>query len=154
MSQIVNKLGVSHLLDYGCGANVNLAKNLKAGHKVTYQAYDPGVPRYAKEPLPAELVCCIDVLEHIEPELLENVLDHLCRLSEALVFLSIDTGPAVKVLQDGRNAHLIQQPISWWLPKIWDRWDLQTVQQASETGFYVVASAKPRLEAQDGTAIV
>jgi len=154
VSQIVNKLGVSHLLDYGCGANVNLAKNLKVGHKVTYQAYDPGVPRYAKDPLPAELVCCIDVLEHIEPELLDNVLDHLCSLSEALVFLSIDTGPAVKVLQDGRNAHLIQEPISWWLPKIWQRWDLQTVQQSTETGFYVVATAKPRIEGVDGSAIV
>ena len=27
-------------------------------------------------------------------------------------------GPAGKVLSDGRNAHLIQQPSSWWLEKL------------------------------------
>ena len=154
VSQIVNRMGISHLLDYGCGANFNLAKHLKADHKLKYQAYDPAVPRFAKDPVPAEMVCCIDVLEHIEPELLDNVLDHLAALSEGIVFLSVDTGPAVKTLSDGRNAHLIQEPMSWWLPKFWDRWDIQTVQMTTEHCFYVVAHAKLRLEFKDGTAIV
>lgn len=100
------------------------------------------------------MVACIDVLEHIEPDCLDNVLDHLCALTEGILFCSIDTGPAVKVLSDGRNAHLTQQPIEWWLPKIWERWDIQTVQRTTEHGFYVLAYAKPRLEDIEGKAIV
>lgn len=149
VSSIVNRMQVSHLLDYGCG-QCNLAKHLKADHKVTYQAYDPCVPRFAKDPLPAQMVACIDVLEHIEPAYLDNVLDHLCRLTQAVAFLSIDTGPALKTLSDGRNAHLTQQPLPWWLPKIWARWELQTVQQATEHSFFVIAIAKLRLEAVNG----
>jgi hypothetical protein len=131
----------------------NLAKNLKADHKLQYQAYDPGVPRFSKDPVPAQMVACIDVLEHIEPEYLDTVLDHLRSLAEGVVFLSIDTGPAQKVLSDGRNAHLIQQPMSWWLPKIFERWEVQTVQLASESGFFVVGTAMVRLEAKDGTLL-
>ena len=153
VTAIINRMQITHLLDYGCGAKCNLAKNLKADHKVTYQAYDPGVPRFSKDPVPAQMVACIDVLEHIEPQYLDSVLDHLSALAEGVVFLSIDTGPAVKTLSDGRNAHLIQQPMMWWMPKIFDRWDIQTLQLAHEHGFFVVGTAKVRLEAKDGTLL-
>lgn len=147
-------MGVSHLLDYGCGAQTNLARHLKADHKLTYQAYDPGVPRFSRAPIPAQMVACIDVLEHIEPDCLDNVLDDIVRLTEVIAFLSIDTGPATKTLTDGRNAHLIQQPLSWWLPKLCDRWDLQTLQATSEHSFMVVGLAKTRLESPEGAALL
>lgn len=153
VTAIIERMQITHLLDYGCGAKCNLAKNLKLKTKLTYQAYDPGVPRFAREPLPAQMVACIDVLEHIEPEYLDVVLDHLSTLAEGVVFLSIDTGPAKKFLSDGRNAHLIQQPMSWWMPKIFERWDVQTMQLASDSGFFVVGCAKVRLEAKDGTPL-
>ena len=100
------------------------------------------------------MVCCIDVLEHIEPDLLDNVLDHLCSLTEIVAFLTIHTGPAAKFLPDGRNAHINQQPMSYWLPKIWSRWDVQTVQVTGEHAFYVIAYQKPRLELPDGQKLV
>ena len=153
VSQVIERLEISHLLDYGCGSQCNLAKHLRAPHKVTYQAYDPAVERFSKAPVPAEMVACIDVLEHIEPECLENVLDDLKGLTEGVLFCSIDTGPAMKTLSDGRNAHLIQRPVSWWLPKLWERFELQTIQMTSDHGFYVIALAKPRLEAADGTKL-
>lgn len=154
ISQIIQKMEVTHLLDYGCGSETNLAKHLKVPHKVTYQAYDPAVPRFSKPPLPAQLVACIDVLEHIEPDYLKSVLNDLCRVTEAILFASIDTGPALKVLPDGRNAHLIQRPMSWWLPKLWQRWELQTVQASSEHSFFVVAFAKAHLENMEGCPLV
>lgn len=150
VSQIIERMEVSHLLDYGCGAQTNLAKHLKVNRKLTYQAYDPGVPRFSKAPVPAQMVACIDVLEHIEPELIENVLDDLKRLTEGIIFASVCTVPAFKTLSDGRNAHLIQQPMSWWLPKFWERFELQTVQVTSAEGFVVVALAKSQIEAPDG----
>lgn len=144
VSEVVDQLEINHLLDYGCGSMTNLIKHMKCKRKFTYQAYDPAVEKFAADPLPAEMVACIDVLEHIEPEFLENVLDHLETLTEAVGFFSVHTGPAVKTLTDGRNAHLIQQPMEWWLPKIWERFDIQQVQRVDK-GFFVIVQARPRL---------
>jgi hypothetical protein len=154
VSEIINRMGITHVLDYGCGANVSLAKNLRVKHKLTYQAYDPGVPRFCKEPMPAQMVCCIDVLEHVEPEHLEGVLDDLARLCEGIAFVSFCTAPAFKTLSDGRNAHLTVQPLEWWLPKLWARFDLQTVQMKNERSYFVIGMAKPRLEDTAGVQIV
>jgi len=150
VSQIIERMEVSHLLDYGCGAQTNLAKHLKVTRKLMYQAYDPGVPRFSKLPVPAQMVACIDVLEHIEPDLIDNVLDDLKRLTEGILFATITVVPAFKTLADGRNAHLIVQPMSWWLPKFWDRWEIQTVQVTCDASFLVIAFAKSQLEGPDG----
>jgi hypothetical protein len=40
---------------------------------IEYYPFDPAFEEYG-EPRAADLVCCIDVLEHIEPEKLESVL--------------------------------------------------------------------------------
>jgi hypothetical protein len=154
LSQIVDKLEITHLLDYGCGSRMGLLKTLKVPRKLTYQGYDPGVEELKAPPLPAEMVCCIDVLEHVEPEYLDNVLDHLCSLTEVVAFLSVHTGPAMKTLPDGRNAHLTQEPIEWWLPKLWSRWDVQTVQKVGDHSYYGIFYAKPRIEAPNGKKLV
>lgn len=150
VSQIIERMQVDHLLDYGCGAHTNLAKNLKVSRKLKYQAYDPGVLRFSVPPVPAQMVTCIDVLEHIEPDLIENVLDDLKRLTEGILFATVCTVPALKTLSDGRNAHLIQQPMSWWLPKFWERFELQTMQVINEKVFMVIALAKSQIERPDG----
>lgn len=150
VTQIIDRLQINHLLDYGCGKSCHLLRSVKPGKDLKYQAYDPAVPRFSAPPVPAELVCCIDVLEHIEPDCLEDVLDDLERLTEAAAFLTIHTGPAVKVLQDGRNAHLTQEDMRWWLPKLWARFDLQTVQITGEHSFYVIGMAKQKVIELDG----
>lgn len=144
ISEICNNLGVTHLLDYGAG-KMRLFQNLKVKHKMTLQAYDPGIEKLSATPVPAEMVACIDVLEHIEPQFLDEVLDDLVRLTEVIGVFTIHTGPAVKVLDDGRNAHLTQQPLEWWLPKLWERFDIHTVQVTGECQFYVICYAKPKL---------
>jgi len=150
VSSIIEKMGVSHILDYGCGQECRLAHSLKLKHKITYQAYDPAVERFAREPMPAQMVCCIDVLEHIEPDKLDRVLDHLKSLCEGIIFLTVTTIPATKMLSDGRNAHLIQEPMQWWLPKLWDRFEIQTYQVTQEGCFVVVGTAKSQIEGTDG----
>jgi hypothetical protein len=67
-------------------------------------------------------------LEHIEPELLENVLRELSSLVIKFGFFSIHMGPAGKLLSDGRNAHLIQQPSSWWLPRLCKYFEVMQLQ--------------------------
>ena len=155
VSQIIETMGITHLLDYGCGSRMSLLKTLKVKQKLTYQGYDPGAGRedLATAPIPAQMVVCIDVLEHIEPDYLENVLNHLAELTEAVGFFSVHCGPAVKTLPDRRNAHLTQQPPEWWLPKIMDRFELQSFAR-TDGGFHVVVYAKPRIQGKDGKKLV
>jgi len=153
VTEIINRLEISHLLDYGCGKNMNLGKHIKPNHKLQYQAYDPCVEELSGLPVPAQMVACIDVLEHIEPDCLDNVLDHIAKLTEAVAFLTVHTGPAGKTLPDGRNAHIIQEPMEWWLPKLLQRFELQTVQVRHHQAFYVVGFPKARIESVDGSKI-
>jgi len=150
ISEIVDRLEIDHLLDYGCGSKQSLTQTLKPKRNITYQGYDPGVPECADAPVEADMVVCVDVLEHVEPEYLENVLDHLEELCKVVLFASIHTWPAGKTLEDGRNAHLTQQPYQWWLPKIWERFEIQTFQQTAPWEFFVIAqNSSLRLEAPD-----
>ncbi len=84
---------------------------------------------------------CIDVLEHIEPQSLDAVLSEISSISEKLAFLTVHTGPAKKVLTDGRNAHLIQESTSWWLGRFEPHFDILHVQQVRK-GFFVIACPK------------
>ena len=153
VTAVIDKLGIEHVLDYGCGKLMNLGKHIKPKHKIKYQAYDPCVADLAGDPTPAQMVCCVDVLEHIEPDYLDNVLDHIASLTETVAFITVHSGPASKVLQDGRNAHLIQEPMEWWLPKLLKRFELQTVQKTHDLAFHVIGFPRARLEAADGTKL-
>lgn len=109
------------VLDYGCGKST-LAQNLP----FDIQQYDPAIAKYSESPEPAHIVVCTDVLEHIEPELIDNVLADLARLTKSMLILSIANRPAKKTLDDGRNAHLIQENESWWLNKLFPNfWIMQ-----------------------------
>lgn len=136
------KIGNCHSLsDYGAGkCNLKVALGLRDGGPVAYQPYDPAFPEYG-EPRPADLVTCIDVLEHIEPDLLDNVLDELSAITRKLVFLTVHTRPAKKVLSDGRNAHLIQQPPSWWVDRLTSRFEVLHL-QAVPKGFFMIGGRK------------
>lgn len=108
-------LKTEDILDYGCGKS-SLANNLPFKIK----QYDPAIPKYAALPQPADLVVCTDVLEHVEPEHLGDVLGHLKELVKKRGFFVISTVPAFKSLEDGRNAHLIVESAKWWLNALWD----------------------------------
>lgn len=133
VDDIITQFKINDLLDYGAG-KLRLKGALKT--EVNYKAYEPSNPDYADEPEPCEFVTCIDVLEHIEPELLDNVLDDLKRVTEKYGFFTIHTGPAIKTLPDGRNAHLIQQPFDWWQPKIKERFEI--IRQVTMPNGYMV----------------
>lgn len=92
-------------------------------------------------PQPCGFVACICALEHIEPPLLDNVLDDLKRVTADVGVFTVHTQPAVKVLPDGRNAHLIQQPPAWWLPKFLERFELANFNRVA-MGFMVVVERK------------
>jgi hypothetical protein len=111
---LIEQLAPSTILDYGCGRE-ELARALSP---MRVSGYDPGLPGKAGLPKPCELVVCTDVLEHVEPERLDNVLSHLSALSAKALYLVIATRPANATLPDGRNAHLIVRDAEFWLAKL------------------------------------
>ena len=144
VSKIIKNLNVESLSDYGPGKK-NLSKGLtKLGIELkVYHPYDPAFPEYG-EPKTADLVCCIDVLEHIEPELIDNVLQDLANITTKFGFFSVHMGPAVKVLADGRNAHLIQKPSSWWLEKFIKHFEVLELQTHNMMGHGFWSIVKPK----------
>jgi hypothetical protein len=111
--QILAQTKGTSVLDYGCGK-----KTLQEALGFEIANYDPAVPGLDAPPDPADVVACTDVLEHIEPECLDEVLRDLNRCTKEVILLVVATRPAKKTLADGRNAHLIQRPINWWLEQI------------------------------------
>lgn len=141
VGKMIQSLGINRILDYGCGSKRSLLTHLNLPDGVLYEGYDPAIPEYSADPKAADLVVCIDVLEHIEPDFLENVLDHLASLCDPFGFFTIHTGPAKKWLADGRNAHIIQEGPAWWLPQIEHRFELMC-QQPVDNGFAVLVRAR------------
>lgn len=136
----IDHFGVKSVSDYGAGKRHLKAKLEEYGVKVDYTAYDPAFPEYG-EPRPAELVCCIDVLEHIEPDCLDAVLDDLQRITTKFGFFTVHTTPAEKLLPDGRNAHLILKPDAWWMEKLGARWKVRETKSFG-VGFLAVVQPK------------
>lgn len=118
------KLKAQSVLDYGCGRGTlkraidDAFMSGMPGVRFDVREYDPGIIGKDELPEPADLLVSTDVLEHIEPLLLDGVLQHMQSLALKGMYLIIATGPAREVLPDGRNAHLIQQPITWWAAKL------------------------------------
>lgn len=107
-------LGAETVLDYGCGCAV-LADLLP----LSIQNYDPAIESFSRDPLPADLVVSIDVLEHVEPEMLAQVLEHIRSKALKGAYLHISlVYDGVKLMPDGRNPHLLVMPSEWWIDKL------------------------------------
>lgn len=142
VAQVMQTLGTTELLDYGAGkGRLGTALEEMSKRPFTIHHYDPAIPQWSSPPKPCKLVACIDVLEHIEPDLIENVLDDLERVTAAVGVFTVHTGPAGKFLLDGRNAHLIQKPVAWWLLKFLERFELGTFNRMPN-GFWIVVERK------------
>ena len=143
VAEVMQALGTRELLDYGAGkGRLGTTLNEMFEEPFLIHHYEPAVAEWSAPPQPCRFVACIDVLEHIEPDLVDNVLDDLKRVTAGVGFFSVDTGPAQKVLSDGRNAHLIQKPAAWWLPKFMERFELARFNRMPQ-GFCIVVERKP-----------
>ena len=104
------------VLDFGCGKG-NLVKVLQDAYKdIEIYGYDPANPEYAKDIPCVDMVISTDVLEHVEPEHIEDTIEMLS-LKGKFHYHLISCAPAKLILPDGRNAHLIQEGPDWWRQK-------------------------------------
>ena len=115
--------GVS-VLDYGCGKGTF---KQAVGSQARVYEYDPALDKDERREV--DIVYCVDVMEHIEPEYLDEVLADIASYAKNLIFLAICCRPAKKSLPDGRNAHLIVKEPSWWLDKVREHMRVQMFEQ-------------------------
>lgn len=106
------RIGARTILDYGAGRQT--LKEALSELDFDIRGYDPAVPDLSATPVPADLVTCTDVLEHIEPDCLGEVLADLRRCAVRGAYLIVTTQPARKLLPDGTNPHRIIRPAHWW----------------------------------------
>jgi hypothetical protein len=119
VSGLIDRFHATSVLDYGCGEGT-LMRDLRpmCDARIRLAEYDPGVPSKDAMPGFADLVVCTDVLEHVEPDLLDGVLVHLRLLARKAIFAVIATRPSGKTMADGRNAHLIVEQAPWWTDRL------------------------------------
>lgn len=124
---LINTTQSKTLLDYGCGKAFHYFR--KDGQKTFPEAlgfplkniafYDPGYEKFKNLPKGTfDGVICTDVLEHIHPDLIDDVLDEIFSKANKFVFLVIYCGLAAKTLPNGENAHLIVERPEWWNKKL------------------------------------
>lgn len=120
----IKSYNITDMLDYGAGKQVVAKELLTRCPDVVVHSYDPAIPEISQKPNPASMVCCLDVLEHVEPEYIDDVLDDLSRLVLNIGYFVVSTRPAQKILSDGRNAHLIIKPLEWWREQLEKRFKI------------------------------
>jgi len=116
LKDFIKEKNPSSILDFGCGKG-NLVIKLKETYpNINIYGYDPANPEYNKEVPCVDMVVSTDVLEHVEPEYIEDTIEMLS-LKGKFHYHLISCAPAKLILPDGRNAHLIQEGPDWWRTK-------------------------------------
>lgn len=138
------------VLDYGCGKG---ALKMALGNPEWMREYDPAVAGKDERPQIADLVICTDVLEHIEPELLDNVLLHIVRVTAKAALLIIATRPAKKTLADGTNAHKIIENAEWWRTKLEEKFFLLSFDSNGAELSAIVTPVRPINEIRGKSAV-
>ncbi len=118
--RLLHKIGICNsILDYGAGKGTlisRLTKELPMDIKLL--GYDPAIHKFDKKPREkVDLLLCLDVLEHIDISVIDEVINDIHSLCTYLSYIVIDLQPAVKVLPDGRNTHILLAPPEWWVSK-------------------------------------
>lgn len=118
---LAQAINTTSIMDYGCGKGA-----LGASLPFPIWEYDPAIPGKDSVPRPADLVVCLNVLEFVEPDMLENVMGDLVRCAKKCVFAVIATAsgqdkewwgrklePFFKIgaiLQAGSELHCVLEP--------------------------------------------
>lgn len=139
---IMKILNITDILDYGSGYGClkEEIEKLHADLNLNVIEYDPGILDKSSTPKPCDLVVCFDVLEHIEPEFVDNVLDDLVRVTKKIGHYGISLETSTKFLPNGQNTHLSVHPVEWWEEKLIERFDILKKASSSTYCKYILRS--------------
>lgn len=124
---VAKAFGCGSVLDYGCGEGKLRARLIQDAPRLECREYDPRIPGKDQRQPFTDLVVCTDVLEHVEPEKIGNVLRDIDALARRAIFLVVCLRPSNKLLSDGvTNAHRLVRTKAWWEAKV-DEHQMQIV---------------------------
>lgn len=147
--KIIDKLYLKEgdtLLDYGCG-KASLKRELSS-EGITVYCYDPAIKLYNKHPREEgrfKNAVCINVLEHVEPDCITDVLDDLS-LRATRFFIVLSTRGSTVKLKDGRNSHLLIKPLTTWIDMLSEHGFIFEESEEIETGVYLILCRVPALK--------
>jgi len=111
----IQKYSIKEILDYGCGKGTLRAALVQMRAPIKVVNYDPCMPEFSVRPEGTfQSVLCNDVLEHVEPEFLDNVLQDILNYGKDYYYLSIGLTESKKKLANGQQNHLIVENSEWW----------------------------------------
>jgi len=116
------------LLDYGAGYG-EFKKQMDDEYpnaKFNIHEYEPGIVGKDEDPPVCDATVSFDVLEHVEPNKIDDVLQHIYNKTNKWAYLVICCIPARKTFPDGQNLHLLVREPEWWLEKLKYDWDIVT----------------------------
>lgn len=138
------------VLDYGAGKNTLVPVLREQGYHAT--AYDPCVPDLADtlhDHGAFSWIVCTDVLEHIEPDCLDEVLMDLWRRTFISAYIQIALRhDRTKNLPDGTNPHRIVETWDWWQQRLDPYFEVEQLIH-HKPGAQVTFWAKPKLDLTD-----
>ena len=120
---VIDKINPVTVLDFGCGKGWQYTRqNVHEYWNIPMPTlYDPYVEKYNKMPgyrsKYFDLVLCVDVMEHILPDEVDEVLHSIFFLGN-FVYFHIDTKPAIKKFSCGTNFHVSLHEPDWWINKL------------------------------------
>lgn len=65
-----------------------------------------------------DFVVCLDVLEHIPEEGIDDVLKEMLRVGNGDFLVDICIVPAMNKMVDGSEPHCLVRPVKWWMDKL------------------------------------
>ena len=115
LAKFINDRGPQSILDFGCGKGRLIEKIKETYPNIDVTGYDPANPDFDRsiDDVRVDMIISSDVLEHVEPEYIDDTLNFLQTKSKFFYHL-IACSPAKLILPDGRNAHLIVENDQWW----------------------------------------
>lgn len=121
LAEFIEKIQPASIIDFGCGKGRLVERLREEYSNVVVDGYDPGNKTFdtSLNDRYVDLLISTDVLEHVEPEFIDQTLEYLSTKSKYIYHL-IALSPAKLILPDGRNAHLIQKNPEWWRQKFID----------------------------------
>ena len=110
---------VRTVLDFGCGKGTLKPYLEQRLPTVSISEYDPGIP--GKDVLSNDVydaVVTTDVLEHVEPHLLDSTIQEIADRSKFVMIHDIPNDPTYKTFGEGpykgQDLHLTVESPTWW----------------------------------------
>lgn len=145
---IIDRYNVESLLDYGCGkATLSIAFEiadfiLDEPLNLKISNFDPCIKSFSSLPSRADLVVCMDVMEHIEEDKVKTTLEYIAYLTNMAAYFTISTRLSRKILPNGRNSHITVKDLDWWTRAITEYFNIVRIETTKKGELRIEAVPK------------